>query len=125
MLDSAAPVTAFAAISDGSRRHILDLLAESDMTVSELCAHFDMSQPAVSKHLRVLREAGLVSAQRDGRTQVYRLEAKGLRDVYDWVAHYERFWSDKLVDLGRYLDEAPRNDDDEKSEIPRPRGEDP
>lgn len=63
-----------------------------------------MSQPAVSQHLRILRMAGLVEADRVGRTRRYRLRGHRLRGVYDWVAHYQKFWSQKLTALGSYLD---------------------
>ncbi|MEO0649744.1 MAG: metalloregulator ArsR/SmtB family transcription factor [Planctomycetota bacterium] len=94
----------FRAIADPSRRTILDLLADGDRTVSELLAHFDFSQPAISKHLRILRQAGLVSARAESRTRVYRLEADGLRSVAEWVRHYERFWTEHLDRLGTVLD---------------------
>jgi DNA-binding transcriptional ArsR family regulator len=95
---------AFRAIADPSRRAILDLLAEGRRTVNELLGHFRFSQPALSKHLRVLREAGLVEAEADGRQRRYALRADGLRSVADWVRHYERFWNTKLDALGDVLD---------------------
>jgi DNA-binding transcriptional ArsR family regulator len=95
----------FAAISDPTRREILDRLGGGDLTVSELAEPFEMSQPAVSQHLRILRQAGLVSQQREGRFRRYRLNAEGLKHVYDWVSHYKRFWTKKLTSLGEYLDQ--------------------
>ncbi len=99
-----AAVDAFRAIGDPTRRAILDLLSERERSVSELVERFHISQPALSQHLRVLRDAGLVEPRKDGRRRVYRVEAAPLRAVYDWVAHYERFWDEKLGALGRYLD---------------------
>jgi len=64
-----------------------------------------MSQPAISQHLRILREAGLVQVRRLGRERRYRLRGARLRAVYDWAAHYERFWNEKLQALGAYLDQ--------------------
>ncbi len=83
---------------------MLLLLAEADRSASDLAAPFSMSQPAISQHLKVLRDAGLVSVQRDGRERRYALEPACLKDVYDWLAHFERFWNRKLDALGRYLD---------------------
>jgi len=82
---------------------MLDLLAEHDRPVTDLVEHFDISQPSVSDHLRVLREAGLVAARREGRKRVYRLDASPLKELADWVKEFERFWTEKLDGLGRYL----------------------
>jgi DNA-binding transcriptional ArsR family regulator len=92
------------AISDPTRRRMLDLLRGSQLSVMQLAKPFRMSQPAVSQHLRVLREAGLVTATRAGRERHYRLRAERLREVYDWVAHYQKFWNEKLTALGKLLD---------------------
>ena len=93
----------FLAVADPTRRRLLDLLAERERPVMELVEHFDISQPSVSEHLRVLREAGLVAARREGRRRVYHLDALPLKELSDWVKMYERFWKDKLDRLGRYL----------------------
>lgn len=100
------PTTAdvYGAIADPTRRRILDLLAEAERSASELAAPFQMSRPAVSQHLRVLREAGLVSEQRSGRQRIYRLEPGGLREVDLWVSSYQRFWRTRFAALGDYLD---------------------
>ncbi|NNE43146.1 MAG: winged helix-turn-helix transcriptional regulator [Gemmatimonadetes bacterium] len=95
------------AASDPTRRAVLDLLGEGERSVSELQKSFRISQPALSQHLRVLREAGLVSQRQEGRFRLYRLEAAALREIHDWVAHYERFWSKKLDRLGDYLEKNP------------------
>ncbi len=94
----------FFAISDPTRRQILDLLLRSERSVNDLVRPFRMSQPAISQHLRILREAGLVQVRRVGRERRYRLRGARLRAVYDWVSHYERFWNEKLHALGAYLD---------------------
>jgi DNA-binding transcriptional ArsR family regulator len=94
----------FRAVSHPVRRAILDSLARGERTAGELCGLFDVSQPAVSQHLAVLREAGLVRARREGKQQVYELVAGPLREVYDWAGHYERFWSSRLDALGQLLD---------------------
>ncbi|AKF03190.1 ArsR/SmtB family transcription factor [Sandaracinus amylolyticus] len=93
----------FRAIADPTRRAILDVLAEGERSVSELCACFDVSQPAISQHLAVLRDAGLVVVRAEGRQRIYALHADPLREVHDWSSHYERFWSTKLDALGAVL----------------------
>lgn len=108
----AASSDVFRAIADPTRRALLDLLREADRPVTELAARFRMSQPAISQHLRILREAGLVRPKRVGRRQVYRLYSTPLREVRDWTAHYEKFWKRKLHALGEYLD---RNAEKEKT----------
>ena len=94
----------FQAIAHPTRRRLLDELAAGEASVSRLASPFDMSRPAVSQHLRILREAKLVSERRVGRERLYRLEPEPLREVNDWLARYERFWTDKLEALGEYLD---------------------
>ena len=94
----------FLALADPTRRRILDLLREGDHPVHALSRPFDMSRPAVSQHLRVLRDAGLVAVRREGREQRYRLRASALREAYDWLAHYERFWKGRLEALGEHLE---------------------
>ncbi|HTT51682.1 MAG TPA: metalloregulator ArsR/SmtB family transcription factor [Streptosporangiaceae bacterium] len=82
----------FDAIASPVRREILDLLRLGERPVHDLAASFSMSRPAVSQHLRVLREAGLVSEERVGRERRYALDARPLRAVLDWAVHYERLW---------------------------------
>jgi len=94
----------YAAIADPTRRRILDLLADTERSVTELAAPFQMSRPAISQHLRVLREAGLVSEHRAGRRRIYQLEPEGLREVDLWLASYQRFWRTRFAALSEYLD---------------------
>ena len=89
----------FGAISHPARRHMLDLVAEADRSVNTIAGHFNMSRPAVSQHLRILLDAGLVTEQRHGRERRYSLVPKQLSEVRDWIAHYERFWDDRLQRL--------------------------
>jgi DNA-binding transcriptional ArsR family regulator len=103
-LDDGAEASPYRAVSDGTRRRILDVLAEGERSVSELLERFELSQPALSQHLKVLRDAGLVSVRRDGRRRIYALDPRPLRAIYDWVAHYERFWDERLGALGKFLD---------------------
>lgn len=103
-MNDAAVIHVFRAVADPTRRGILDRLADGASPVRALVEGFAMSQPALSKHLRILREAGLVAVEKVGRERHYRLRADGLRVVADWVRHYERFWTDRLDRLGDYLD---------------------
>lgn len=93
----------FGAISHPARRRMLDLLAEVDRSVSAIAEHFEMTRPAVSQHLRVLLDAGLVTEQRHGRERRYRLVPAGLGPVREWIAHYEQFWDDHLQQLQKLL----------------------
>ena len=93
----------FGAISHPARRQMLDLLVESDRSVNTIAGHFEMSRPAVSQHLRILLDAGLVTEQRHGRERRYRLVPARLAPVRDWIAHYERFWDHHLQRLQKLL----------------------
>lgn len=103
-MQTAPDTTVFRAISHPTRRAILDALAMRDRNVGELCAHFDVTQPAVSQHLDVLRDAGLVRARASGRQRIYSLEPAPLQEVFDWTARFEAFWHERLDRLGDVLD---------------------
>jgi DNA-binding transcriptional ArsR family regulator len=94
----------FAAIASPVRREILTLLRSGPRPVNALAASFDMRRPSVSEHLRVLRDAGLVREERDGRQRWYRLEAGPLAEVSDWLGPYEQFWRGRLRGLRAMLD---------------------
>jgi DNA-binding transcriptional ArsR family regulator len=96
----------FGAISHPARRRMLDLIADGDRPVSAIAANFEMSRPAVSQHLRVLLDAGLVTEQRHGRERRYRLAPERLGPVRDWLAHYERFWDERFDRLKQQLDKG-------------------
>ncbi|HXY24196.1 MAG TPA: metalloregulator ArsR/SmtB family transcription factor [Candidatus Acidoferrum sp.] len=104
----------FAAVGDPTRRRVLDLLARGELPVRRIAAPFAMSRPAISQHLRILLDARLVHVRRDGREHYYRLHARPLRQVYDWVSHYEQFWKGKLKALGSFLDCEEKRERDEK-----------
>jgi len=95
--------TTFAALADPTRRAILARLTAGEASVTELAEPFDMSMPAISKHLKVLERAGLVSRSRDAQWRPCRLDAAPLKDVADWVEHYRSFWQDTLDRLDHYL----------------------
>jgi DNA-binding transcriptional ArsR family regulator len=96
-------MSAFAVISEASRRRLLDLLLDGPKPVSTLVADIGMSQPVVSKHLRVLRDAGLVSVTPDGQRRLYSINSQPLAEVDEWLEPYRRFWSEKLDALEQHL----------------------
>ena len=95
---------AFAALAEPTRRHILDLLRERSRPVNELVELLGISQPGVSKHLRVLREAELVQVRRDAQRRWYELRAEPLADVDAWLEPYRQLWAGRLDELERHLD---------------------
>ena len=100
-------VTAFAALADPSRRRILDLLRDGERPVGELVGHLRISQPGVSRHLRILRTAGLVNVRTEGRHRLYTLRAAPLADVDAWLAPYRRHWTERLDALEKHLEDNP------------------
>jgi DNA-binding transcriptional ArsR family regulator len=98
----------FNAVADVHRREILDVLIAGEMSVGAIVGDLSMSQPQVSKHLRVLSEVGLVSCRAEGRRRLYRLEPEHLRPVHDWVAKYEQAMNDRLDRMDDYLQELQR-----------------
>src|ERR1700691_4216084 len=95
----------FAALADPTRRAILARLAQGEANVTELAKPFDMSQPAISKHLKVLMRAGLISRGRDAQSRPCRLEASRLKEATAWMERYRRFWEESFERLDAYLDE--------------------
>lgn len=93
----------FGAISHPARRRMLDLLAESDRSVNVIAGYFEMSRPAVSQHLRILLDAGLVTEQRHGRERRYHFVPERLTPIREWIAQYERFWDHHLQRLQKLL----------------------
>jgi len=85
---------------------MLQMLAQRETPVMEIADSFDMTLSAVSQHLTVLRQAGLVTIRKDGRQRLYKLNPQPLQAVSDWLSFYEPFWTDKLANLGQYLDET-------------------
>jgi DNA-binding transcriptional ArsR family regulator len=97
----------FAVLAEPNRRHILDLLRTGERPVSDLVEHLGMSQPAVSKHLRVLREAGLVDVRPDAQRRLYRVRVEPLVEIDEWLAPYRELWTRALDDLEHHLEENP------------------
>jgi DNA-binding transcriptional ArsR family regulator len=100
----------FAALADPTRRAILARLAEGEVSVTDLAAPFDMSLPAISKHLKVLERAGLVIRGRDAQWRPCRLDARPLREVAVYLERYRRFWEDSFDALDGYLEQLQRKD---------------
>ena len=98
--------TIFAALADPTRRAILDQLTYGEASVTELAEPFKMSLPAVSKHLRVLEQAGLLTRQKEGRVHHCRLAAEPLRDAAEWLVRYRHFWEEQFDSLAEYLAES-------------------
>jgi DNA-binding transcriptional ArsR family regulator len=118
--------TTFAALADPTRRAILARLAEGDASVKDLSAPFDMSQPAISKHLRVLERAGLIEQGRRAQWRPRHLRAGPLREIADWVGQYRRHWEESLERLDAYLRdvqdiEEQDDGDDDDGDTHRPR----
>lgn len=93
----------FEILADPTRRRVLDLLLEQEHTVTDLVEALGASQPTVSKHLRVLRDAGLVDVRVDAQHRVYRLRPEPLADIDAWIAPYRKFWRGRLASLQRHL----------------------
>jgi DNA-binding transcriptional ArsR family regulator len=97
---------AWAALVDPNRRAILEMLRERPCAVGELADELGFSQPMTSKHLRVLRDSGLVSVRAEAQRRIYTIDPDGLADLDAWLAPYRRLWNDRLDDLGRFLDQG-------------------
>jgi DNA-binding transcriptional ArsR family regulator len=105
MARAATTTDAFNAVAEPRRREILDTLARGERSVTDLVEQLGVAQPVVSKHLRVLREVGLVQVRVEGRQRMYRLEPAPLRTVYEWVKDYERLWNQRFALLDTMLEE--------------------
>lgn len=105
MARAATTTDSFNAVAEPRRRQILDLLAGGEASVNELVARLGLAQPQVSKHLRVLRQVGLVEVRDAGRQRMYRLNGRSLKPIHDWVSTYERLWSGRFEQLDVLLDE--------------------
>jgi DNA-binding transcriptional ArsR family regulator len=104
-MSAPAPRTdVFQAIADPTRRSLLRLLIDQEMPVTVITGHFPMTRTAVSKHLRILSDAGLVKGRKVGRETRYRLEPEPLLELKKWLAYYERFWENKMAALQRYVE---------------------
>jgi len=105
MARAATTADAFNAVAEPRRRQILDLLAKGERPVNDVVARLGLGQPQVSKHLRVLREVGLVAVRDRGRQRMYRLNSQPLKPVHDWVKQYEQTWNQRFEALDEVLEE--------------------
>jgi DNA-binding transcriptional ArsR family regulator len=105
MARAATTTDAFNAVAEPRRRQILNLLASGELPVNDLVARLDIAQPLVSKHLRVLREVGLVDVRDVGRQRMYRLNAAPLKPIHDWVKKFEQSWSERFDQMDLVLSE--------------------
>lgn len=99
----------FQAIADPTRREIIDLLSDKALPVNEVAGNFDISRPAVSKHLKILDESGLMIIRKKGRKRYYRSDPRKLREVAEWAARYRKFWNEKLDALEELLQDEEEN----------------
>jgi DNA-binding transcriptional ArsR family regulator len=102
---SATTTDVFNAVGEAQRRDILNLLANGERSVNELVELLQVRQPQVSKHLKVLKEVGLVSVRVSGQQRLYRLKPENLKPIYDWLKPFETMWSERLDQLEEYLEE--------------------
>lgn len=100
----------FNALAEPKRRQLVDLLARGERSVTDLVGLLDLAQPVVSKHLRVLRDVGIVRVRDDGRQRLYRLDPHSLRPIHDWVASYAHLWNRRFDAMDRVLDELQRQE---------------
>ena len=112
MARAATTTDAFNAVAEPRRRQILDILAAGERPVNDLVRLLGLSQPLVSKHLRVLREVGAVEVRDEGRRRMYRLNGRALKPIHDWVKDYERFWSERFDRLDAVLEELTEEEGD-------------
>jgi DNA-binding transcriptional ArsR family regulator len=113
MARAATTTDVFNAIAEPRRRELLDQLADGERSVNELVERLGLTQPLVSKHLRVLREVGAVRVRDDGRRRMYSVDAGALKPIHDWVSNYERIWSERFDALDAVLDELKQQEQDD------------
>lgn len=110
MARAATTADAFNAVAEPRRRDILRVLAGGERPVNDLVSELGLAQPQVSKHLRVLREVGAVEVRDEGRQRLYRLNARALKPIFDWVKDYERFWNERFDAMDEVLEELKREE---------------
>ena len=113
---AATTADAFNAVAEPRRRQILDVLAGGDRPVNDLVGRLGLAQPQVSKHLRVLREVGLVEVRDEGRRRIYRLNGQRLKPIHDWVKNYEQTWSERFERLDAVLKDLKRKEEGDGSD---------
>ena len=116
MARASTTADAFNAVAEPRRRELLDLLAGGERSVNELVEGLGLAQPQVSKHLRVLREVGLVAVRDYGRQRLYSCNGHALKPIHDWVKSYERLWSERFEQLDVVLEELKQEEEDGSGE---------
>ena len=116
MARAATTTDAFNAVAEPRRRRILDLLSQGELPVNELVHRLRLAQPQVSKHLRVLREVGLVEVREEGRQRIYRVNGRQLKPIHDWVKSYERTWAERFDRLDAVLEDLKKEEGDGSDE---------
>jgi DNA-binding transcriptional ArsR family regulator len=111
MARSPTTADAFNAVAEPARRKILDYLARGERPVNDVVSALGLTQPQVSKHLRVLREVGVVSVRDEGRQRLYKLNGRQLRPIYDWVKTFEQFWNESFDRLDEYLQKLQKEEE--------------
>ena len=111
MARAATTADAFNAVAEPRRRQILDVLAGGERPVNDLVERLGLAQPQVSKHLRVLREVGLVDVREEGRQRIYRVNGRSLKPIHDWVKSYERSWTERFDRLDVVLEELKQEEE--------------
>jgi DNA-binding transcriptional ArsR family regulator len=112
MARAATTTDAFNAVAEPRRRQLLDALAGGERPVNDLARQLGLAQPQVSKHLRVLRAVGVVEVRDDGRQRLYRLNARALKPIHDWISSYQRLWSQRLDALEAVVEDLKREEGD-------------
>lgn len=115
MARAATTADAFNAVAEPRRRQIVDVLAGGERPVNDLVVTLGLAQPQVSKHLRVLREVGVVAVREDGRRRLYRLNGKALKPIHDWVRSYEQLWTERFDELDAVLNDLKEKEADDGS----------
>lgn len=100
----------FQAIADPTRREIIDLLSDQSLNLNAVAGHFDISRPAISKHIKILMECGLIMVKQDGRERYCRADTQKLKEVDQWLNRYRKFWNRKLDALGDFLERTDEQD---------------
>lgn len=116
MARAATTTDPFNAVAEPRRRQILDVLAGGERAVNDLVERLGVAQPVVSKHLRVLRQVGLVEAREEGRQRIYRVNGRSLKPIHDWVRRYEDAWNERFVRLDVVLEELKEKEKEEVGE---------
>jgi DNA-binding transcriptional ArsR family regulator len=111
-----ADADTFTAVAHPVRRQLLDLLAGREQSVSDLAAHFEVTRPAISQHLKVLLDAGLVSEERQGRERIYSLRPEPLKELDAWLESYRHLWEERLDRLDAFLQEYQKKETDSESD---------